>query len=74
MLVINQAGISSGVLVDEVLGIKHFPEDSRDRDAAFQNEWFAPFARGTFTQENEIWVVFDMYALSKSRFFLDAAV
>ncbi|MCP4700916.1 MAG: chemotaxis protein CheW [Gammaproteobacteria bacterium] len=74
MLIINQAGISSGVLVDEVLGIKHFPVDSRNREATFQNQWFAPFARGTFTQEEKIWVVFDMHALSKSRVFLDAAV
>ncbi len=74
LLIINQAGIASGMVVDEVLGIKHFMEKDRNDEAVYKEEWFAPFARGTFIQDGETWIIFDMHALSKSRAFLDAAV
>jgi twitching motility protein PilI len=74
LLIINQVGTSSGILVDEVLGIKHFQENERDSEAVFKDEWFAPYARGAFTQEGDTWIVFDTHALSKSRAFLDAAL
>lgn len=73
LLIINQAGVSSGVLVDEVLGIKHFLEESRNPE---QNKdvWYSPFARGAFEEDGEVWTVFDVQALSNSRTFLDAAL
>lgn len=74
LLIIDQAGVASGILVDEVLGIKHFQENERNKNAVYQGEWFAPFARGSFIQEGESWIVFDMHALSKSRSFLDASL
>lgn len=74
LIVINQAGIIAGLVVDEVLGIKHFPEQSKDTDQPCQHAWLAPFANGLFYEEAQMWVVFDMQALAKDDKFLKAAL
>ena len=74
LLIINQAGVSAAILVDEVIGIKHFLEIERNKNVQYNEEWFAPFVTQTFTQEEGTWVVFDMHALSKSKTFLEAAL
>jgi twitching motility protein PilI len=74
LLITNQSDISSGILVDEVLGIKDFLENHRNLDQRFGQAWFASFARGAFVEKNHHWVVFDMQALTKNRLFLDAAL
>lgn len=77
LLILNQSGVSAGILVDEVVGIKNFPQDSLEANPPYadQVQWLAPFARGIFQEaENEGWIIFDMSALGKSRPFLEAAV
>jgi twitching motility protein PilI len=74
MLIINQMGISAGLVVDEILGIKHFPEHIRDMDTPCRESWIAPFARGLFIHEGTTWTVFDMQALAESEQFLKAAL
>jgi twitching motility protein PilI len=74
MLIINQAGISAGLLVDEVLGIKYFPEHIRDLDTPIKEAWLAPFARGLFSSGNLSMIVFDMHSLAVSDLFLKAAL
>ncbi len=74
MLVINQNGMTAGLLVDEVLGIKHFPEQLRDNDTPCKESWLAPFAKGLFPYEESVWTVFNMVALSESELFLNAAL
>ncbi len=76
LLIINQGGVSSGVLVDEVLGIKHFPEEQNSTlDNSVQlPDMTAQFVRSTFHDDNNTWFVFDLLALNKSRLFLDAAL
>lgn len=76
ILIINQTGVSAGLLVDEVLGIKNmknFPEHTRDMDK-FCDDWIAPFAKGIFTDEAITWTVFDMQNLAESNLFLNAAI
>jgi twitching motility protein PilI len=73
ILIVNQAGITAGLVVDEVLGIKHFPEQFRDEDAPCKQTWLIPFARGLFAYEKTSWTVFDMHALAESPTFLKAA-
>jgi twitching motility protein PilI len=75
MIVISQAGINSGLLVDEVLGIKHFPEQSRDTETPCKEAWLAPFTTGSFNSPEEgTWTVFDMRMLAESELFLKAAL
>jgi len=74
LLIIQQGDISSGILIDEVLGIKHFLANHHQNNTNWDKKWFASFARGEFIEDNKTWVVFDMQALSKNRFFLAAAL
>jgi twitching motility protein PilI len=74
LMILNQAGVSSGVLVDEVLGIKHFPEDELDTRMSYGEQWYTPFVSGSFTDEEQTWLVFNMFNLTKSRVFLEAAL
>jgi len=73
LLSINQSGVSAGLLVDEVLGIKHFPEQIRD-DAPCKQKWIAPFTTGSFTFEGVTWAVFDIQILVESEIFLKVAL
>lgn len=74
MLVISQNSVTAGLLVDEVLGIKHFPEQLRDNDTPCKEPWLAPFAKGLFSYEESAWTIFNMLALSESELFLNAAL
>jgi len=74
LVVINQAGITAGLMVDDVLGIKHFPEQSRDMNTPCRETWLAPFVRGVFPETDQTWIVFDMQVLAKSEVFLKAAL
>lgn len=73
LLSITQSGISAGLLVDEVLGIKYFSEESRD-DAPCKHKWIAPFTKGSFALEGTTWIVFDIHTLIRSDIFLKAAL
>jgi len=74
LVVINQAGIVAGLIVDEVMGIKHFPEQSRNMDTPCRETWLAPFTRGLFPETDQTWTIFDMQVLAKSEIFLKAAL
>lgn len=75
MMILNQPGVSAGVLVEEVMGIKHFPEENRLAQAKDVPSWYASFIRGAFlcAEADDTWAIFDMDALNQSRVFLDAA-
>jgi len=74
MMILNQPGVSSGVLVTEVLGIKHFPLENQLERTPFSQPWYDHFVRGGFRgEQGDEWTIFDMDALSQSRQFLDAA-
>ncbi|WP_353571243.1 chemotaxis protein CheW [Candidatus Albibeggiatoa sp. nov. BB20] len=74
LLIINQNGVYAGLLVDEVMGIKHFPEELLDTETPCQEAWVSPFNKGLFHYEQQTWVVFDMQVLTESNQFLNAAL
>jgi twitching motility protein PilI len=74
MLIINQAGISAGLLVDEVLGIKHFPEHIMDLETPCKDILVVPFAKGLFIHEKITWTIFDMQKLASNNIFLNASL
>ena len=70
IIVINDTEISSGVLVDEVFGLKHFqrhPEPLTEASAA------ASYLTGQITQQNISWQVFSFKHLTADSRFLNAA-
>jgi len=72
VLVVEFGEIFSGLLVDELLGMQHFPRSafraqSQAADAALQ-----PFLCGTFEQA-QAWQVFSPHILAQHQAFLDVA-
>ncbi len=73
VLVIDQAGVNAGLLVDEVLGMRHFlAEEQRDADAALRESLGTPgaYVDGVFEHAGARWPVFSMAALAKDPAFL----
>lgn len=74
IIVANHAGISSGMIVEDVLGLQHFWQEyqsGQDDDVA---EVIRPYLDGTFVQNGERWHVFNLYKLIAAERFLQAAV
>lgn len=73
ILVINHRELSAGLLVDEVLGFRRFPEASRV-DAPGETELrCGRYLAGAFVQGEATWPVFSFNALSENPSFLRAA-
>jgi len=75
VLVVEQEDIFSGLVVDGVYGMQHFPVDSYSQDIRDVpvSEAMAMFMQGSFTSDTgEEWAVFSPWALVKSEKFFQA--
>ena len=72
MLVLNHPNLYSGLLVDDVSGLKHFQEQptqtTQQRDSAI-----AAYLNGNVTQKDTNWDVFSFQKLAADQRFLNAA-
>ncbi len=73
ILVVRHKGISAGLLVDEVLGLKHFYEEEYGSDGGEGESAYARYLRGVYRQDGESWPVFSMAALVDSPEFMQVA-
>ena len=55
VLVVNHAGVFSGLLVDAVLGLKHFLSETRSRTLPEVDDFIKSYLVGSYTQDNEQW-------------------
>ena len=74
LLVVRDEHLSVGLLVDEVLGMRHFRQGSCTEDPAGTPSWVAGYLRGTCRLGDELWGVFDIGALLGRAEFLQVAV
>lgn len=74
VLVINFNGIYSGLVVDEVMGLKHLHEDELTDEDPGVDEKFRPYMRNGFRRDEQIWGVFSLLSLVESPLFLQVAV
>lgn len=72
VLLVEQDELSCGLVVDEVLGMQHFPVTEFSDDAMVRQE-VSGFALGAYRREQEEWVVFSLAALMASQGFLQVA-
>lgn len=73
LMVIDQDELFSGLVVDEVLGMQHFPaEDYRD-DAPGVAPELLPYVQGSFERDGRFWAVFRLGLLLEDPRFLLAA-
>lgn len=74
VLVVNHEGVFAGLLVDDVLGLKHFLEEEHSRKLPDTDNFIKSYMTGVYKQDGEEWGVFSMHALAKSPLFLQVAV
>ncbi len=74
-LIIEKGDLLNGLLVDAVLGMQHFPLDSRKAALpAGIPEKTLPFITGVFQRHGEQWPVFSFDALAQDELYIDIAV
>lgn len=73
LLVMNLEALSTGLLVNEVFGLRHFDEESESRDTAAVDDPVVPHLRGAFLREDVLWGVFDIHSLVNSNTFMHVA-
>lgn len=72
VLVINQRGMRTGVVVTSVLGMRHFDEQARVVNTRVEGA-IGAYVYDAFKVNDEIWPVFSMLALSVDPDFRSAA-
>lgn len=74
VLVVNHNGVYSGLVVDAVLGLRHFREDQRCNELPGNDDRLQQFMAGAFRTGDRHWGIFSMYDLAETPQFLQAAV
>lgn len=74
VLVINYEGIYSGLVVDEVMGLKHFLEEEYTQDDVGVDVLLQPYIDGGYRRNGQLWGVFNLFTLADTQQFLQAAV
>jgi twitching motility protein PilI len=74
VLVIDYNGFYSGLIVDEVLGLKHFMDDEYSIEDAEVDDFLKPYTQHLFRRGSQTWVIFSLHQLADSPQFLQAAV
>jgi twitching motility protein PilI len=66
-------GVYSGLVVDEVMGLRHFPEKAFVAEPAEIEEALRPYVHQGFSVDGEHWGIFKLLNLVESPHFLHAA-
>jgi len=74
VLVFDHDGLFSGLLVDEVLGLKHFNEGEYTDETVPVDDFLQPYTEHGFRRGGRVWSIFSLYALVDAPQFLQAAV
>lgn len=73
LLVINMPGLHAGLLVNEVLGLRHFDEDTERQKLPGVDDPVMTHVNGAFLRDNVLWGVFDIQTLAESATFRHVA-
>ncbi len=69
LLILNIPGMTTGLLVNEVLGLRHFDEEKERQDVTGMDDPTLAHVSTAFLRENVLWGVFDMHSLAQSDVF-----
>ncbi|MGB1110144.1 MAG: chemotaxis protein CheW [Gammaproteobacteria bacterium] len=73
-LVIDYNGYHVGLVVDEILGMRHVPEEQVSEEPPEGTpSWLAPYVSGHAFQDGETYTIFSIRHLSESAEFLNVA-
>jgi len=73
VLVLNHNGVFSGLLVDEVMGMRRFFAETRRVTPDSTELSVKPYIEHIYEQENDQWLVFSMHKLAESPLFMQVA-
>ena len=74
VLVVKRDELSVGLVVSEVLGLKHFQEHEKVTSVSKFDEALRNYVHGAFRQGNEEILVFSMYALAENPHFFQVTM
>jgi twitching motility protein PilI len=74
VLVANLRGTNTGLVVSEILGLRHFSLDDQAYELPEIDNAFKPFIKQAFQREQKYWPVFSLQALIEDERFLHAAL
>jgi twitching motility protein PilI len=72
--VIDHNGIYSGLVVDEVYGLKHFMESEYTDAAPEVDKFLLPYIRARYRRDGKLWCEFSLFALADTPQFMMTAV
>lgn len=73
LMVMNAPGLNAGLLVHEVLGLRHFDEEHERQQLPALDDPVMAHVRGAFMRDDVLWGEFDMKSLAESPAFLHVA-
>ena len=74
VIVINYKGFDTGLVVEEIYGMRHFREGDSTSDIPEVNESVSPYIEGAFMQDEEHWPVFSFNKMTEDERFAHAAL
>ncbi len=74
ILVVNHASVYSGLVVDEVFGMRHFEKESWLKKLPKHNPAISPFVERCYQTNERNWMVFGMHKLAESPLFMQAGL
>lgn len=73
VLVIDNGAMGAGLLVNEVLGLRHFFQEEFSSDTGLMTDFVRRFVSGVYRQSNENWGSVDLHAIIESEDFMHVA-
>jgi twitching motility protein PilI len=74
LLILNSPGLSTALLVNEVVGLRHFDEEQETQDITGLDDPAMAHVGSAFLRDNVLWGVFDMNSLTESEAFRHVAI
>jgi len=74
ILVVDHNGVYSGLVVDAVLGLRHFRDEQRCDELPGEDQRIKEYMLHGFRKGAELWGVFSLHALAQAPQFLKAAI
>ncbi len=74
IMVVNHNGVFTGLVVEEVQGMRHFSKLDQVYELPVVNDYIQPYIRQAFMKDENYWPVFSMHALIEDERFLHASL
>ena len=74
VIVIDYKGINTGLVVEEIYGMRHFRESDETSDAPKVDENISPYIERAFKQDDEYWPVISFYEMTQDERFAHASL